>query len=243
MKSGEIGRILFGAGGLIIGMLVGVAVTDSGSDTEEALREELAATRAAAESAGERVGGMEGRLTGLEEAMARIEEGAGTLSDKIDATSQGLAEKLEAGASAGQDALNAAMEDIGRRIDAVTASSSSSSGQAPAPEGESAEDAAASDPATLEQDEADAGEAAGEDDAEGLAVGHAQYFEDGKIRVYLSGLSAGSYDRRARLAVNGFDLTSMRAGDTMPVRYEETDCTLTLDAIKDNRAQLSVECP
>ncbi|QDL93908.1 hypothetical protein FDP22_18685 (plasmid) [Paroceanicella profunda] len=236
MKSGEIGRILFGAGGLIIGMLIGVAVTDRGDDSQKALHEDMAATRSAAEGVGDRVGQLEERLSGVEATLARLEEGAGSLSDKLDATGQGLVEKLDAQASAGQDALNAALQDMGRRIDAVAAA------PAPQPGAESAEEAAASDPAVMEKDEADAGEAAGEDDADGLSVGHAQVFEDGKIRVFLSGLTEGSYDRKARLAVNGFEMKSLRAKDTLPVRVEDKDCTLTLDAIRDDKAQISVDC-
>jgi hypothetical protein len=69
-----------------------------------------------------------------------------------------------------------------------------------------------------------------------LRVGHTAKFEEGAVRVFLSAVTPDA--QTARVAVNGFTLTTLELG--APVTIE--DCELELTNVRQDEATLSVRC-
>lgn len=74
--------------------------------------------------------------------------------------------------------------------------------------------------------------------AKGLGAGETAVFDDGKVRVFVSGVTA---DGAARIAVNGLDLETVTTGTSLNVG-EQAGCTVTVDSISMGKVALGFGC-
>ncbi len=222
-------NILYGIGGLAIGLIAGVLIGGGISETRvrEAVEDATGAAHEAAQAAeAERTGAMTAlgeRIAALEAAVsdtASRDAALKTLEDKMAAVeaalseSAGAAEAQAKGLKSDIAALGAALKDA-----VAPAAPAPAPGTEPAP--------AASAPA------------ADLPAPEGYAAGDTAIFSDGAFRVFVSRVDdpAGT----ARLSLNG-TMHDVAAGDSASIQTGTGGCTVSLDAIDRGHATLSGSC-
>ncbi|MEM9577935.1 MAG: hypothetical protein AAF999_13090 [Pseudomonadota bacterium] len=142
-----------------------------------------------------------------------------------------------------QEGTPAEQEVAVTEVEAPAPATEETAEAAPAPE-PTAEVAEAS-----EEDSAAASEAAPDETAEaapapvkdesGFSVGETAVFDDGAVRVFVARLDAEN--GQARLSVNG-DSVALGAGEALIVSAGATDCSVALDALTSQSAELSATC-
>ena len=198
---------------------------------------------AGVEATAAQVATLEGKITGLEKALAAVgtsqAESAAALDGKLDEAVKGLTARIDAvsadvgkavadAGSAQTDQIEAAlsggMKDLQGSIAALAL--------APA-----ADDAGAGDD-SLDQTRAAAAPA--EPKIEGVTIGQTEYLMDGKVRVFVSSIM--EEDGMARVAVNGQDVMLIGAWHDGDFLIGEVECNVTLDAIVEGHLQMSAAC-
>lgn len=240
-------HVVFGAGGVIIGLLAGVAVGGAVSESRmaEAIGQSLTpAQEASAEAA-----------TSTQEALARLEERLGTLeqavndskvdpdaltegvrastegmSAKLDEMQTALSTKISDTAKSQTEAMKTALADISSgieesaRIAASAVASAGGGGGSGSGEDASSEAMSASETAEL---------------SEAMGVGQTAIFADGALRVFVSRLDAQSGS--ARLSING-EPSMLGAGGTTEASVGEQTCAVSVMALTDEGVTLGSDC-
>ncbi|AUC54810.1 hypothetical protein CDO87_17245 [Sagittula sp. P11] len=240
-------HVVFGAGGVIIGLLAGVAVGGAVSESRmaEAIGQSLTpAQEASAEAA-----------TSTQEALARLEERLGTLeqavndskvdpdaltegvrastegmSAKLDEMQTALSTKISDTAKSQTEAMKTALADISSGIEesariAASAVASAGGGGGSGSGGDASSEAmSASETAEL---------------SEAMGVGQTAIFADGALRVFVSRLDAQSGS--ARLSING-EPSMLGAGGTTEASVGEQTCAVSVMALTDEGVTLGSDC-
>lgn len=242
--------ILFGAGGLVLGLLGGVAVGTSTSQSkisgaiDKTLAPLQAEAAAAAKSQQEALAALEEKLAALESAMAASAPDldalkAGVTEDmgaRLDALSASLSDELGKTAAAQADAMKAAMADMSdgmAKMSEMVAEQARAAVESVAP--------AAPGGGSIAPEEAPEAAAAdvGMGDANALSVGRTAAFADGAVRVFISRIDPASGS--ARLSVNG-GLVTLSSGDSTTVSIDSGDCTVTLTGVSASGATVESTC-
>lgn len=227
--------ILYGVGGVLIGLLGGAAIggATSAGKMQRALDRALtpAAQAQQAEAAGtqEALATLEARLATLETAVAEAKVDPEALAASVTAGTEGLAAKLDdmQGALGAQiaDAAKAQGETVKAAMAEVSAGLAESARIAASAVVTSGEGAAAlGDDATL---------------SEPLGVGQTAVFADGALRVFVSRLDADAGS--ARVSVNG-QTVSLGIGGTAPVTVADAECSVSVMAMTAEGVTLGTDC-
>ncbi|MFD1342147.1 hypothetical protein [Litorisediminicola beolgyonensis] len=200
------------------------------------LSEELTPTSEATSALSDRLGALEEQLSGLSEQVAAASEPDGSaaaisaLTEEIAALSSQVQSAMSASAES-QTGVADALGTLGDQLSQIAqgggggASSSGSDSEAEAP----AESASAS------MDNGGGNSGGGE----GTRAGSTVSFADGAIRVFVSRVD--SEGGSARLAIDGA-LVTLAAGESHEIEVEGEPCSVTLDGVSGNSAQISGGC-
>ncbi len=225
-------NILYGIGGLAIGLIAGVLI--GGGISETRVRAAVAdATGAAHEAAKAAEAERTGAMTALGERIAALEAAVSDTASR-DAALKAFEDKLAALETTLGDSVGAAEEQAkGLKSDiAALGAALKDAVQAPVPTVAPASEAAP------EQAAAPA-PAADLPAPDGYAAGDTAIFSDGAFRVFVSRVddAAGT----ARLSLNG-TMHEVAVGDTASIQTGTGGCTVSLDAIDRGHATLSGSC-
>lgn len=238
-------NVVFGVGGVLVGLLAGVAVGGAVSESKmsEAIGRSLSpaqeASAQAASSTQEALARLEERLGTLEQAVNDSKVDPSALTEGVRASTEGMSAKLDemqtalstkiSDTSKSQtEAMKTALSDISNGIEesariAASAVAAAGGGSASGENG-SSEAMSASDTAEL---------------SEPMGVGETAIFADGALRVFVSRLDAQSGS--ARLSINGKS-SMLGAGGTTHASVGEQTCAVSVMALTDDGVTLGSDC-
>ncbi|KMK68683.1 hypothetical protein [Puniceibacterium sp. IMCC21224] len=211
---------------LIVGFALGNVTAPRGADMDaigSLIDDRLATSTEANTALSAGVDGLGDRLTAIETKMA---EGGTSALDAISSLGGSIETAIANQSGSIGDQLAALSESIANVPAAPPAPKAEAAPEntQEAPEPESAESASTADDAP---------------EAEGFSVGQTALFDDGKTRVFVSGISADGAS--ARVALNGLTLESVTAGQSLPVG-DDSGCSVTIDSISQGRVALGYGC-
>lgn len=242
-KVGSTGWLLGGAG-LILGVLIGAMMGGEDKEGIRAMRgvyEEVGAARKAIAGLGpeirSEVTALSERVATLEESLSGLKDGQGSLHDRVEAVRSEIGAAID---KAGADTSAAVTAAISAMTPAASAPASAPASDNSAAAGDAAAGAAAQPAAGAAASAAPAEQAPPPPGS--VSVSQAGSFADGKVRIYLSGTDAGTYNRSARVAVNGIDTVILHMRETVEVPVEGETCTVRLTGVAAQSASFDVTC-
>lgn len=225
--------VLFGAGGIIVGLLAGIAFSSGGPDEADIGNALTNALTPGQEAARETAGAQQEAIAALGERMAALETAMPDTEAVADAVTERVGTTLDEKMSGLQDSLSGAIGDAAaeQKTALETAVSSISTGLE-----QSAQTAAA---AVASASTGEATEAEGVAVSEPLKVGRTALFADGKVRAFVSRIdpSGGA----VRLVVNQ-EQVRLGSGGSAPVSFEDKNCSIVVLGLSDEGATLGSDC-
>ena len=240
-------NIFVGAGAGIIGLLVGYLA--SGPDTEELVDQvtkQVSSSSEAATAAGaEQMKAMEGKIAGLEMALAAVSEGQASsntaMGTKLDEAVASLSTRLD---TLSADVTKSVADSGSAQTAQIQSALSQGLGKLEGSIGElaAAATAAVASPAVAAVASGDtvAAPAPIEEQIDGVKIGQTEILLDGAVRVFVSGVDQEA--KVARVAVNGFSTQFLGGYHDVTFMIGETPCTLLLDDIVKGHVQMSANC-
>lgn len=220
--------ILFGAGGVILGLLAGIAFS-AGPGRDEIRDAVTAAVKPVQATAGETATAQQEAIAALGERIAALESAmpdTGALAERIGAD---MDEKM----TGLGDSLSSAISDVANSQKAAldTAVSEISSGL------EQSAQAAAAAMASVSTGEPTGVE--GADVSEPLTVGQTAMFAEGKVRAFVSRIdpSGGA----VRLVVNR-EQVNLGSGGSAPVSFDDKSCSIAVLGLSNEGVTLGSDC-
>ncbi|WP_425072672.1 hypothetical protein [Sagittula sp. S175] len=232
--------VLYGVGGVLIGLLGGVAVggATSANKMQRALDRALAPAQEAQASASS---GTQEALTAIQERLAALEAAVGEA--KVDPAA--LAGEVSAGVGSQTEGLAAKLDEmqstLGGRIDEAAKAQSEAVKAALADMSAGMADSARIAAAAVVAAEGDGGgtEVAGKEISAALGVGETAVFADGALRVFVSRLD--TQGGSARLMVNG-ETASAGIGGTVATELDGQACAVSVMTLSDEGVTLGSDC-
>ncbi len=238
--------VLYGVGGVVLGLLGGVALGNSTSESgiDAAIKRSLVPAQEAAEQAAaasaktyqESLAGLETRLKALETGLAENMPDLSALktdlskemSAKIDAVGETLSKEIAKNATTQGEAIKSAIAGVTDQMqESARVAAAAVAGAAPGGGGSS------------DMPKPEAGEEGSLTVSDPTSVGKTAIFADGAVRAFVSRIdpSGGS----VRLVING-EQVNLGAGGTTKVSMEGGDCAIAVMALGDNGATLGSDC-
>ncbi|MDW4496990.1 hypothetical protein R5H30_03270 [Sulfitobacter sp. D35] len=222
-------QLLYGIGGLLIGVLLGLAFSAGGltkTEVGDAVAEQLAPVQEAAEQStashqdaiaalGERIAALEASIP---DAGSMTEQVSSAVSERLTGLRDNLSEAISNAVDEQKTSLDDAMLRISSGLERSAQAAAAAVASATTGDKTTAENVTVSDP---------------------LNVGQTAIFADGKVRAFISRIDPSGGG--VTLSVNG-ERMNLGAGGSAPVSFDETDCTLVVMGIADEGVALGSDC-
>lgn len=210
--------IIFGIGGLVIGVVLGYGSGTRGPAMEEFQQQvtsDVAAIRTMVSedvaAVGTKIDDMAERLAAVETAVQSGADAAGGLAETLGAEIAGAAASQSSALEGGLADLRAALADL-------------------VPGGEQSSEPAA----------AQVVEAGAMIETASAGVGQTAVFADGALRVFVSLIDADA--DAVRIAVNGFDTATIAVGGALTTSLDGASCDVAVLGIDGGMAELGYTC-